>query len=237
MIKRDKLFKNFFQMNKSLDSYAFGDKLMLANAGCIHIGYSQIEKNELQFDGNKYFTIQMISFHNWVDLLYKVVKLGETTSSDANNIIMFDSFDMKKEYHCKIDLSNQSISIVKKFDSKEVIIISKREAVEILYMLSFFIISCLGLPPVIGLCFSQIINHFSEECFVISPDDDSTDCKKIESEITNLSPSDFLDICSSVVAFLNLEIDSYVCFHSLMKFQNLILPLVKMRLIKKKKMD
>lgn len=222
-------------MNNVLDSYAFGDKLIIAKAGCILIGYSQIQKNEMQFDGNKYFTIYVISFQNWVDILYKLV--NNASSNDSNEcmlITVMDSFDMKKEYNCTIDFLNQNLSICKKFDLKEVIVIKKNEAIEILYMLSFLIIPCLGLPAVINLCFLQIINHFSEECFVISSDDEKSDCTKIETEITNLSPCDYLDVCSSVIAFLNLEIDVYICFSSLMKFQNLILPIVKLRLIKKK---
>ena len=225
-------------MNKSLDSYAFADKLILADAGCVHIGNSLIEKNELQLDGNKFFTIHLISFHNWVDLLYKVVNTnnvnsGESLSPNGINITVFDSFDMKKEYNCKIDSLCQSLTVCKKLE-KEDITISRREAIEILYMLSFLIIPCLGLPAVISVCFSQIISHFSEECFAISYDNDECDWKKIENEVSKLSPSEFLELCISIVAFLNLDIDVYVCYNSLMKFQNLILPLVKMRLIKKK---
>ena len=148
-------------MNKSLDSYAFADKLILADAGCVHIGNSLIEKNELQLDGNKFFTIHLISFHNWVDLLYKVVNTnnvnsGESLSPNGINITVFDSFDMKKEYNCKIDSSCQSLTVCKKLE-KEDITISRREAIEILYMLSFLIIPCLGLPAVISVCFSPRI--------------------------------------------------------------------------------
>lgn len=220
-----------------MDSYAFSDKLMVVQGNSVLIGYAHVEKNEVQMDGKKYFTINISSFNSWLTVLQKVLKSDQQNPPDQNWII-FDTFNMKKEYNCKIDFAHQSISICKKFDANEVITLSKREIVETLFMLSFFLIQCLGLPSVMTLCFSQVINHFSDEPFALSCSETTrkislSDIEKILQEFVILTKSDFIDLYSSIIASLNLDIDVYTCFNCLGKFQNFIMPLVELRLTQK----
>jgi hypothetical protein len=218
----------------SLDSYAFADKLILAKAGSVLIGYVRAENNELKFDEKKYFTIHASSFNNWVNLMYEVLNNNSGTvakGKETKTSIVFDSFNSKKEYVCKIDFVQERISICKKFDSNEVINLDKPEIIEILCMLSFFIVPCFGLPPTITLCFLHIISHFSVEPHAMLLESKAEfDWKKIEDE---MKETDLLTLVSGAVADLNLDIDPLLCYNSIKKFENVIAILVEMRLIRK----
>jgi len=238
-----------------MDSYAFSDKLMVANAGSVLIGYST---NKLQLDNQRYFTIRACSYQSWVKLFDKVFKKtkkktkkeasGPAASGPAasasgpaaddepgaadeagpaangpdstlEHFFMFDTFDVKKEYKCTVDCERQMFTVNKKFDKKEVIILNANEIVEVLSMLSFFLIPCLGLPPAISVCFSYIIDHLATEY-------NEEEWEKNEQRY-------ILELCCSAAANFSMEndgIDGHACYNAISKFITFIPSLVKLRL-------
>jgi hypothetical protein len=237
MIFENKISYHLFSgLKMSLDSYAFADKLVLAQAGTIIVGYSKIIKNEVLLDENRFIRIHSSLILNWTQMFYRLLDFnGEIGKDDKiDSQIMFDAFDLSKQYKCELNQTSKLLKIVKRFEGKETLTFTQREIIELLFMLSFFLIPSFGLPPTICVCFSHVINHFSNiENVVQMQENQPVDWKKTNNEILETTHGQLLDICTSIISYLNLETDSFSCFNSIVKFENLISPLVKMRLARK----
>lgn len=238
-------------MTMVIESHAFSNKLVIAEPGCIKVGYSVVFHNEPRLDDNNCIKINSSFAKTWLELFrnfVEAVSSGEATSNETDQIV--DHFEPSLEYKCEKNFIEQQLIIsIKRSDiahhkrkrnkiaDASSIVFSYNEVLQLLSALSYLLIFTFGLPPIKIACFSELINILSEDRFMVplkekSIDKDQYTKLKQNAADTLGTESELLSICSAIITDLNLDLDVCSCYVTVSMYKNLVSMLIDIRLLR-----
>lgn len=221
-------------MEDILDIYAFGTKVVISKFGSIFIGRPEVLNSIAHFNYESAIKFNWQNVDTWYNIFYSFILKG--TLSKATII---DEFNISFEYccfahenklrvqkKCRVASAAAANSEEKKEQKGKDIYLdfTVAELTQALIGISYVFVSALCLPPPHAHVLNQIICNLSRE--------DPTKFGETETKFQTRTTCQILDIYEMISYEANLSVHVLTLHMCLQKYDNYVLTLVKMRLVK-----
>lgn len=202
----------------AVDCYTYGNKIILASPGFLHIGYSRVQKDTVTVIEETCITFSWQHLNEWFNIFGSFLLEDKFEAVTTTN-----PFDISLEYSCEV--YENTLTVEKKSAKKVYIAFNRAEAMETVYGLSHVFITSLCLPPILALCFNMWINHF-----LTLP---VNEMETTEKTLKTMPIALMLDRFNEIIAKLKCNISAFSLCMSFERYEDFVMTLIKMRNIKK----